>query len=61
MPTAGRREKVDRDGQTRDAGNYEGYGRMQGVHKMDTQTKCWEGWGLFNECRKEHGFGWGMT
>ena len=34
MPTAGQREKVDRDGQTRDAGNNEGQGRTQGVDNM---------------------------
>ena len=37
--TAGRSEKVDGDGQTRDADNDEGYGRTQGVNKMDTKAK----------------------
>ena len=36
MPIAGHREKVDGDGQTRDAGKDQGLGRMIRVDKMDT-------------------------
>jgi len=39
----GEREKVDEDSQTTDAGNDEGWGRTQGVDKMDTKVKLWEG------------------
>ena len=31
------------------------------MDKMDTKAKFWERWRWFNGCRKDHGFGWGMT
>ena len=38
MPTAGSRDKIDGDGQTRDAGKNEQNGKMQGVDNMDTEA-----------------------
>ena len=40
---AGWTEKIDGDRQTRDVGNDEGSGRMQGVEKMDAEARFGEG------------------
>ena len=61
MPTAGPREKIDGDGQTRDVGNDEGVGENAGVDKIDAEeAKFSRDWVEVNRCRKDHGFGLGM-
>ena len=45
----GWREKLDRDGQTRGAGNDDGFGETQGVDKRDTSAKFGEGGEWFND------------
>ena len=43
MPTAGLRDKIDRDRQTRGVGKDLGSGRIQGVNKMYTEANSQEG------------------